>query len=265
MTEDRLRTALREVLAWAPTLTSSGYRAAARRARTVLDATVLPDSDAPTPREATPVDGLREALQDLPFSRQWPTQKPPGEWYVRVEDAISFMVEERAREAQAGSRSARSSTALQAAASTAAAGEGATDLTNIPAADMTTEQYKAWLRAGHPAVGPIIAGEGATGDVDAAWEALREAIRWHRGSLGDADPLIEHRPLIEAAIRFSRATSETPRETPLAATGIDVAAVLRRHQESQGPWPAEGHVCLECWQRWPCDAVQLAAAARGPE
>jgi hypothetical protein len=34
----------------------------------------------------------------------------------------------------------------------------------------------------------------------------------------------------------------------------------RRHQESQGPWPEAGHVCLECWQRWPCDASRLAEA-----
>lgn len=33
-----------------------------------------------------------------------------------------------------------------------------------------------------------------------------------------------------------------------------------RHKETEGPWPPEGHVCIECWQRWPCDAAALAAA-----
>jgi len=34
----------------------------------------------------------------------------------------------------------------------------------------------------------------------------------------------------------------------------------KRHEESQGPWPEAGHVCLECWQRWPCDFVRLYEA-----
>ena len=38
----------------------------------------------------------------------------------------------------------------------------------------------------------------------------------------------------------------------------DPADTDRRHEESQGPWPEGGHVCLECWQRWPCDATRLA-------
>lgn len=49
--------------------------------------------------------------------------------------------------------------------------------------------------------------------------------------------------------------------TPLPgdATGLR-ERVEKRHEESQGTWPEAGHVCLECWQRWPCDAVQLLAA-----
>jgi len=49
----------------------------------------------------------------------------------------------------------------------------------------------------------------------------------------------------------------------MTADALGAAATARPfavHEESQGPWPEMGHVCIECWQMWPCDATRLLAA-----
>ena len=46
--------------------------------------------------------------------------------------------------------------------------------------------------------------------------------------------------------------------TPIS--DIRKRAEAARHEESQGPWPEAGHVCLTCWQPWPCDARNLLEA-----
>ena len=43
------------------------------------------------------------------------------------------------------------------------------------------------------------------------------------------------------------------------AGAMSEAEIRARHEESQGPWPEGGHVCLGCWQRWPCDAFNAYA------
>jgi hypothetical protein len=46
---------------------------------------------------------------------------------------------------------------------------------------------------------------------------------------------------------------------------MTLPAIRADHEESQGPWPDDGHVCLRCWQRWPCDATRLLAVAEAAE
>jgi hypothetical protein len=48
-------------------------------------------------------------------------------------------------------------------------------------------------------------------------------------------------------------------EAPMTTSSPDTSGEWR-HEESMGPWPEAGHVCLECWQRWPCDATKLKVA-----
>ncbi len=43
---------------------------------------------------------------------------------------------------------------------------------------------------------------------------------------------------------------------------LNLPHIEKVHEESYGPWPDNGHVCLTCWQKWPCHASLLLAELR---